>query len=95
MLQTHSIAELPGMEAYEFEGVEQDEKQIVLRVRMKQAQLKGLVGGKILHTDSTHVRRWRISTRRLPSKSRGLLRPISASWIRRLPRSVKNSARKS
>ncbi|NCC62528.1 MAG: ISL3 family transposase [Verrucomicrobiae bacterium] len=35
MLQTHSIAELLGMEAYEFERIEQDEKQIVLSVRMK------------------------------------------------------------
>jgi len=35
MLQTHLIAELLDMEAYDFEGVEQDEKQIVLSVRMK------------------------------------------------------------
>lgn len=35
MLQTQSIAELLGMEAYEFERIEQDEKQIALSVRMK------------------------------------------------------------
>jgi len=35
ILQTHLIAELLDMEAYDFEGVEQDEKQIVLNVRMK------------------------------------------------------------
>jgi len=35
MLQTHLIAELLDMEAYDFEGVEQDGKQIVLNVRMK------------------------------------------------------------
>ena len=35
MLQTHLIAELLDMEAYDFEGLEQNEKQIVLRVRMK------------------------------------------------------------
>jgi len=35
MLQTHLIAELLDMEAFDFEGVEQDEKQIVLNVRMK------------------------------------------------------------
>ncbi len=35
MLQTHLIAKLLDMEAYDFEGVEQDEKQIVLSVCMK------------------------------------------------------------
>ncbi|MEN6417787.1 MAG: transposase family protein, partial [Clostridiaceae bacterium] len=35
MLQTQSIAELLGMEAHEFERIEQDEKQIALSVRMK------------------------------------------------------------
>ena len=35
MLQTHLIAELLGMEAYDFEKVEQNEKEIVLTVRMK------------------------------------------------------------
>ena len=35
MLQTHSIAELLGMEAYEFERIEQDERQIILSVRMQ------------------------------------------------------------
>jgi transposase len=36
MLQTHFIAELLGMEAYDFEGIEQNETKIVLKVRMKQ-----------------------------------------------------------
>ena len=35
MLQTHLIAELLGMEAYDFEKVEQNETEIVLTVRMK------------------------------------------------------------
>ena len=35
MLQTHLIAELLDMEAYDFEGVEQNEKEILLNVRMK------------------------------------------------------------
>lgn len=35
MLQTHLIAELLGMEAYDFEGVEQSETKIILKVRMK------------------------------------------------------------
>ncbi|MPM80551.1 ISL3 family transposase IS652 [bioreactor metagenome] len=35
MLQTHLIAELLGMEAFDFESVEQDEKKILLNVRMK------------------------------------------------------------
>ena len=35
MLQTHLIAELLDMEAYDFEGVEQNEKRILLNVRMK------------------------------------------------------------
>ena len=35
MLQTHLIAELLDMEAYDFEGMEQSETQIVLKVRMK------------------------------------------------------------
>ena len=35
MLQTHFIAELLGMEAYDFEGVEQSEAKIILKVRMK------------------------------------------------------------
>ncbi len=35
MLQTHLIAELLDMEAYDFESVEQDEKKILLNVRMK------------------------------------------------------------
>ncbi|MDD4142951.1 MAG: ISL3 family transposase, partial [Bacteroidales bacterium] len=35
MLQTHLIAELLDMEAYDFEGIEQSETQIVLKVRMK------------------------------------------------------------
>ena len=35
MLQTHLIAELLDMEAYDFEGVEQSESQVVLKVRMK------------------------------------------------------------
>ena len=39
MLQTHLIAELLDMEAFDFEGLEQNEKQIVLKVRMqRQAQ---------------------------------------------------------
>lgn len=35
MLQTHLIAELLNMEAYDFEGVEQNATQIILKVRMK------------------------------------------------------------
>ena len=35
MLQTHLIAELLDMEAFDFEGLEQNEKQIVLKVRMQ------------------------------------------------------------
>jgi len=35
MLQTHLIAELLGMEAFDFEKIEQNEKEIVLAVRMK------------------------------------------------------------
>jgi transposase len=35
MLQTHLIAELLDMEAFDFEGVEQNEQQIILSVRMK------------------------------------------------------------
>ena len=35
MLQAHLIAELLDMEVFDFEGVEQNEKQIILRVRMK------------------------------------------------------------
>ena len=35
MLQTHLIAELLDMEAYDFESLEQDERQILLNVRMK------------------------------------------------------------
>ena len=35
MLQTHLIAELLDMEAYDFEGMEQSETQVVLKVRMK------------------------------------------------------------
>ena len=35
MLQTHLIAELLGMEAYDFEKIDQDEKEIVLTVRMQ------------------------------------------------------------
>lgn len=35
MLQTHLIAELLDMEAFDFESVEQDEKKILLNVRMK------------------------------------------------------------
>ena len=40
MLQTHLIAELLDMEAYDFEGIEQNEKQILLRVRMKRRTQK-------------------------------------------------------
>ena len=35
MLQTHLIAELLGMEVFDFEKVEQNEREIVLTVRMK------------------------------------------------------------
>ena len=35
MLQTHLIAELLDMEAYDFEGMEQSESRVVLKVRMK------------------------------------------------------------
>ena len=35
MLHTHLIAELLDMEAFDFEGVEQNEKRIILNVRMK------------------------------------------------------------
>ena len=35
MLQTHLIAKLLDMEAYDFESLEQDERQILLNVRMK------------------------------------------------------------
>jgi len=35
MLQTHFIAELLDMEAYDFQGVEQSESRILLKVRMK------------------------------------------------------------
>ena len=35
MLQTHLIAELLDMEAYDFEGVEQNATQIILKVKMK------------------------------------------------------------
>lgn len=35
MLQTHLIAELLGMEAFDFETIDQNEKEIVLTVRMK------------------------------------------------------------
>lgn len=35
MLQTHLIAELLDMEAYDFEGMEQSETQVILKVRMK------------------------------------------------------------
>ena len=35
MLQTHLIAELLGMEAFDFEKIDQDEKEIVLTVRMQ------------------------------------------------------------
>lgn len=35
MLQTHLIAELLGMEVFDFEKIDQDEKEIVLTVRMQ------------------------------------------------------------
>ena len=56
MLQTHLIAELLDMEAYEFEGMEQNESQVILKVRMKRRAQEC----PVCQTPCNHVHDYRI-----------------------------------